>query len=211
MPTNRLPIIPKCSSIHRAVLLITVVSTFACEFVPKDVASLRGSGRVHFVTLGEFPLALRDSLAEHYSKKYKLQIEMLPGLTLDSDAMDAQRHQLIAEKAIRLVKQAYPSLAEDSQSIVIGLTAQDMYISKKNWRFAFSYRADDRFAIVSCGRMHLGLSANQSQEFEARIRKMVTKNIGVLYYHLPQSIHPRSVMYGAIGGIEELDFMGEDF
>ena len=59
--------------------------------------------------------------------------------------------------------------------------------------------------------MHLGLSANQTQEFEARIRKMVTKNIGVLYYHLPQSIHPKSAMYGAIGGIEELDFMGEDF
>jgi hypothetical protein len=43
------------------------------------------------------------------------------------------------------------------------------------------------------------------------LRKMVTKNIGVLYYHLPQSNNPQSVLYQNVGGISELDYMGEEF
>jgi len=37
------------------------------------------------------------------------------------------------------------------------------------------------------------------------------KNIGVLYFHLPQSNDPRSVLYKSVGGISELDLMGEEF
>jgi hypothetical protein len=40
---------------------------------------------------------------------------------------------------------------------------------------------------------------------------MLSKNIGVLYYHLPLSDNCSSVMYGKVGGPQELDFMGEDF
>jgi hypothetical protein len=38
----------------------------------------------------------------------------------------------------------------------------------------------------------------------------VTKDIGVLYYHLPLSSHCQSPVFGRIGGPQELDFMGED-
>ena len=44
-----------------------------------------------------------------------------------------------------------------------------------------------------------------------RLRKMVTKDIGILYYGLPQSQNPSSVLYNGIMGIEELDQVGEDF
>ena len=46
---------------------------------------------------------------------------------------------------------------------------------------------------------------------ETRLRKMVTKAIAILYYGKPQSNNPRSVLYNQIGGIEELDQVGEDF
>jgi hypothetical protein len=40
---------------------------------------------------------------------------------------------------------------------------------------------------------------------------MVTKDIGILYYGLPQSDNPRSVLYNGILGIQELDSVGEEF
>ena len=45
----------------------------------------------------------------------------------------------------------------------------------------------------------------------SRLRKMVTKNIGIMCYGLPLSPNPRSVLYGNIGGTDELDVMTEDF
>ena len=40
---------------------------------------------------------------------------------------------------------------------------------------------------------------------------MVTKSIGILYYGLRPSDDPRSVLYKSVGGISELDYMGEEF
>jgi hypothetical protein len=40
---------------------------------------------------------------------------------------------------------------------------------------------------------------------------MVAKNIGIMYFGLPISQDPMSVLYGQIGGVEELDRMTEYF
>jgi hypothetical protein len=40
---------------------------------------------------------------------------------------------------------------------------------------------------------------------------MVSKNVGILYYRLPVSDDPRSVLYGNIGGVQEFDRMTDDF
>ena len=57
------------------------------------------------------------------------------------------------------------------------------------------------------------LSGRPSEEARPEIRlcKMVTKDIGILYYGLPQSSNPHSVVYNRILGIEELDAVGEQF
>ncbi len=48
-------------------------------------------------------------------------------------------------------------------------------------------------------------------QIRTRMRKVVTKCVGVLYYHLAQSDDPQSVLYRNVGGIRELDYMGEEF
>jgi predicted Zn-dependent protease len=194
-----------------AAVLALVLTLAGCSFAPVGTQSLQGTGRIYFVAVGEFPRTLQDALSEQYKRKYNLDIQTLSSINLDMSSFDARRNQLVAEEAIRLMKAGNPDLANDSQSILIGLTAQDMYIKNKPWQFAFSYREGDRFAVVSSGRMNLGLLPAQSNEFQARVRKMVTKNIGILYFHLPMNSDPRSVLYGNVGGIEELDAMGEEF
>jgi predicted Zn-dependent protease len=85
---------------------------------------------------------------------------------------------------------------------------------RTQWQFTFSLRSsDDRFAVVSYARMDpSGLGERPDPgRFTARLHKMVAKNIGIMYYGLPISQDPRSVLYGQIDGVDELDVMTEYF
>jgi hypothetical protein len=46
---------------------------------------------------------------------------------------------------------------------------------------------------------------------EARLRKMVAKNIGVLYLRLPLNSNPRSLLYDRVLGPDDLDRMTKEF
>lgn len=181
------------------------------DYVPIDKNSLRGSGKLYFIPLEDFPISTVQHLVDHYKDKYGLSIEVLPSLPLNPSVLNTDRQQLIAEEVIALIESAFPGLANDREAILIGLTTEDMYIAKYDWRFSFSYRQEGRYAVVSNARMNLGLSLLEGEKLRSRLRKMVTKNIGILYYHLAQSGDPRSVLYRDVGGISELDRMGEDF
>jgi predicted Zn-dependent protease len=107
-------------------------------------------------------------------------------------------------------------LARDARTRLIAVTAEDIYMTemKNQWRFTFSLRDhDDRFAVVSYARMNpanLGDPAGEGL-LRSRLRKMVMKNIGIMYYRLPLSENPRSVLYGRILGVDDLDRMTENF
>lgn len=167
----------------------------------------------YFIPLGNFSSPATAELATYYKRKFGLGIVCLPAIPLDASTFDGHRHQLIAEDVIELIKRTYPKLAEDDDAVVIGLTDSDMYIREKTWQYAFSYRVDSRFAVVSNARMNpanLGQPAS-AELLNTRFRKMVMKNIGILYYQLPSNSNPKSVLYNSIDGIEELDIMGEEF
>jgi len=169
--------------------------------------------KIYFVPIGDFSPQLTSELVTHYKNKFNLKIEELPAIALDRSAIDNDRKQLIAEELIQMIKRKYPNLATDPHAILIGFTQEDMYIRKYTWRFAFTWRQEDRFAVVSIARMdpiNPGQPANDDL-LRTRLRKMATKNIGILYYLKPQNNNPRSVLYSQVGGIEELDYMGEDF
>lgn len=179
------------------------------DYIPQNTQSLKGSGKVYFVPLGDFPAAETEKLVSYYKGKYSLSIETLPAVPLNSSVMNSERRQLIAEALINLIKSENPKLVRDRKAILIGLTAEDMYIERYNWQFSFSWRQEGRYAVVSNARMKFGeFSQNK---FDSRLRKMVSKNIGIMHYGLQPSDNPRSVLYKNVGGLLELDYMGEDF
>ncbi|MFY9610718.1 MAG: hypothetical protein WAU45_19170 [Blastocatellia bacterium] len=180
------------------------------NYVPIDKSTLRGFGKLYFVPLEDFPLSTIQDLVDHYKDKYGISIEVLPSVPLSPSVLDTKRQQLIAEELITLMKREFRSLANDPEAILIGLTNEDMYIANYDWRFAFSHRQEQKYAVVSSARM-TSESFFSGGTAKSRLRKMVTKNIGILYYHLAQSGDPRSVLYRDIGGTLELDNMGEDF
>ena len=169
--------------------------------------------KIYFAAVGEMRSVHLDVLQAYYKQRYDLTVEILPPIGLEPMVVDERRRHLIAEELIELMKRRYPEHARSPQSILIGITEGDMYIREVNWRFAFARRDGDRFAIVSSARMDpvsFGFLPDD-ELLQTRLRKMLSKNIGIMYYKLPQKSDRRSVMFGPILGIDDLDSMGEDF
>jgi predicted Zn-dependent protease len=142
-----------------------------------------------------------------------LTIETLGQVELESTVVNYARRQLIAEEVIALMQRKHPQLAADPGAILIGITDYDMYIRQYRWQFAFAWRQDERFAVVSSARMDPVSFGEEPDEelLHTRLRKVVTKTVGIMHYRLPQSTDLDSVMYGPILGLDDLDSVGEDF
>ncbi|HKG47493.1 MAG TPA: tetratricopeptide repeat protein [Pyrinomonadaceae bacterium] len=173
----------------------------------------RGKEKLYFVPLGNFSAASVARLVNYCKQKTGIQVIVTQPVPLALTTVDKRRQQVIAEEAIQLMRLRYPELTADPNAILIGVTDQDMYVGTKKWEYAFSYRMQGRFAVVSSARMNpfnVGGSANEALT-ESRMRKMILKNIGAIYYLLPLNHDPKSVLYEDVAGVEDLDNMGEDF
>jgi YD repeat-containing protein len=177
------------------------------------ISELKGVGTVYFVPLSKAQSVLSTDLLSYYRKKYGLDPHVLAPVPLPSWTTDETRHQLIAEELVEAIKRAYPRLANDPDAILLGVTDEDMYIAEMNWSYAFSWRQEERFAIVSTARLDpvFDKEPEDPKLVEARTRKMITKDIGLLYYRLQPSYDYSSALYDSIDGVDDLDDMGEDF
>jgi predicted Zn-dependent protease len=179
---------------------------------PIDRTELHANGRVILVPVGDFDADVAHGIADHFRAKYGLDIVVGSRLSVPPAALDTRRQQLDSDVLLSSLASVYPQSPE--RTIVIGLTREDMFIRDLAWRYAFSNRRPPRFAVVSPARMDhgcMGIRRASEATQLARLRKMIGKNIGVLFYGLPLSSHPRSMMYASIGGPQELDTMLEEF
>jgi predicted Zn-dependent protease len=179
---------------------------------PASLAPKVGGSKIYFVPFGAFPPEQLQPLVHYYHDKYNLEIAVLDSIPVDPSTRDQSRQQLMAEKLAGSLRSAVPEHANEPGAVLIGFTSEDIYPASKNWQFAFGWRQDGA-AVVSTARLGLSnpLAALDSDVSGARLRKIVTKDIGLLYYGLPQSQNPKSVLYNQIMGIEELDQVGDDF
>jgi len=194
-------------------LVVVVITYQPVKPSPPPELKPRG-GPIYFVPLGAPDPPFLDSLAAYLEQRYQVRVVKLAGVPLDESVVDNRRRQLVAEALIALMRREYPREAGDGSAVLVGITAHDLYIAgHAKWRWAFSYRVDERFAVVSTARMDNAAwgGAPDPQLLEIRLRKMVTKNLGVLYFGLDQSSDRRSVMFGPILGLGDLDSIGEDF
>ena len=171
-----------------------------------------GKEKLYLIPLNNFSTSSLNRLVAYHKEKNGIEAIATRPLPLRLAAMDKRRQQLVAEEVIELVKRTFPKLVEDPNAILIALTDEDMYIRKKNWQYAFSYRTQGRFAVVSSARMDPVNVGNPADDglLDRRLRKMVLKNIGLLYYQMPANHDPKSVLYNEVNGVEDLDRMGED-
>jgi predicted Zn-dependent protease len=202
-------------------VIALVVGWFAYSRFSSPTASTPSSltpriegSKIFFVPLGDFPSTQLEPLVQYYRQKYNLEIAVLKSIPVDPATRDQSRQQLMAEKLVASVRDGVPEYTNDSKSILIGFTSEDIYPTSQGWEFAFGWRIGaTRTAVVSTARMNLHYAGEPSDVSapDTRMRKVVTKDIGILYYGLPQSKNPKSVLYSQILGIQELDQVGEDF
>ena len=171
---------------------------------------------LYLVAVGDVPPALMSSLVARVEQTLGIQVAVLRPLSVDRTMYDPARSQLIADELIAAVRSRYPTLVRNPRARVIAITAQDMYnkARRETWRYAFSLRSNENsVAVVSYARMDPAYLGNTPEEelLRSRLRKMVIKNIGIMYYGLPVSRDPRSVLYGNVLGLDDLDYMSEFF
>ncbi len=191
--------------------MMAILSVASCA--AQNKASPRSSSKIYFVPLGEISSVSVAQLVGYFKHRLGLAIEIMPAVSLDDSVVDPDRRQIVAQRLIDLMKSRYAQWANHPAAILIGITEGDMYIQGYPWRFAFSLREGERLAVVSSARMdpvRFGLTPD-AQLLHTRLRKMLLKNIGLMYYRLPPNSNPKSVLYRSILGLEELDFVGEDF
>jgi predicted Zn-dependent protease len=171
---------------------------------------------LYVIGIGSPRPELVDNVAAEIQARLRLSVGLLPPLELDPRAYDARRSQVIGERLIDAIKYRNPALTADARARVIGVTAFDMYMDARRaeWKFAFAVRSPDRrIAVISHARMDpvaLGGASNDDL-LRARLRKMVLKNVGIIYYGLRASNDPRSVMFNNVLGVDDLDRMTEEF
>lgn len=152
---------------------------------------------------------LIDDLAGYYRENLKLDVQILDPVEVNAEAFDRERRQYVAEELIELLRDTHGVHAKSGP--VIGVTSGDMYIKEVRWQFAFS-RRQAPYAIVSYARMdprRLGEMAGRERLLR-RLRKMTTRNIGVLVYRIRMTPDPTSLMYQEILGVDDLDRIDED-
>jgi YD repeat-containing protein len=177
----------------------------------RSTFDLPGPRTTFLVPLGNMPASLLASLPRYYDRRFGLDVRVLSPVPLDDSVENSGRHQAIAEKLVDVLRSA-PEVKADRSAEVIGVTDRDMYIAAYNWRYALAYRTDGQFGVVSTKRMafRLPFGGDNPAVAAARLRKMITKNIGLLR-QLPASKDPTSALYYSVGSAFDLDFMGDDF
>jgi YD repeat-containing protein len=168
---------------------------------------------VHLVPMGTFQVVSLGELPAYYRAKLGLSVELHAPLVLEQGTFDPRRRQYVAPSLVASLKRRLPDLAAAPGAVVIGVTEADIYIPELDWRFAFGYRDGERFGVVSGARMIPRLHRVWGQEALARVRvrKMISRYIGLLAYRLPLNPDPTSLLYEHLLGLDDLDRMQERF
>jgi predicted Zn-dependent protease len=170
--------------------------------------------QIYFVPIGDAPISEIQDLVAHYHQKFGLKSKVLPTFVPTASDRNTDRRQLIAEALSASIHTAYADSLQNNSAILIGITTEDIYPLGEDWQFCFGWRiAEIRSAVVSTARMNLQYEGEPIAvaNVKARLQKVVTKDIGILYYHKNANNNPRSVLFNGILGIQELDLVTEDF
>ena len=178
---------------------------------PIDVSGIHPGGRVVLVPIDDFPVDSAAAIAEHFRTTLGVAVDVAPAVAWPAGAYDESRRQMNSAAMLTRLESTYANAG--APVVTIGLTTRDMFNPGVSWAYVFSYRGD-RVAVVSPARMDrgcMGLVQASDDRIMARLRKMVGKNIGILYFGLGLNTDPASMLYSQIGGPQELDAMGERF
>lgn len=169
-----------------------------------QLSELHGHGTIYLVQLTPHkePYSAED-LAVWLRARYSLDARVLPSQPLPDSAWNRPRQQYVAELLYAQIKRDFPALASDPHAYLIGLTDANMYSVLNSWGGSFSQRDGERAAIVSSAGMddrqqrstQTVPPAKAAADLQARLRRIVLKDVAVLYWNLPVNNDPSSILH----------------
>jgi len=169
-----------------------------------QLSELKGTGRIYLVQLGPHtaPYSLED-LAKWLHSKYSLDVQILPPTAFNSSDWNPSRRQYVAELLYQRIEHEHPDLAANPDAYLIGFTDADMYPVYHNWPSTYAERDTlHRAAIISSDGLQdfppFGAKADaalRAQRLQAKLRRILLKNVAILYWHLPVNNDPTSVLH----------------
>lgn len=177
---------------------------------------LHGKGTIYLIPCGSYPTSDVKRQAAYFKEKYRVQIQVLPAVD-ESAAIDPERLQVSGQRLSAIIRSRYAALDAKPSNYFIGLTASDLNMEGEGLNYVLSYRQSDQpsdgLAIVSKSRFLARTPDGLTDRslIQQRMRKLISKNIGILYFHLEPSNDPNSVLFSGINSPADVDRMSEDF
>jgi YD repeat-containing protein len=167
---------------------------------------LHAHGKLYFAPVGRQAISL-ESLAEYYRQKFGIEITTLPPVQLPASACVPDRSQCIAEEVIAAMSNTYPEIARNSGSM-IAFTDEDIFSPALGWDFTYSFHSA-RIGVISTRRMDPSFWGDPPDNTYrlAATKQMITKYIGLQYFHLTESLDPSSVLFSPLtpdGGSDDI-------
>src|SRR5207244_13217140 len=109
-------------------------------------------GQIYVVPMGDTASLISPSLLQYYRSKYGLLLHVLPSVPVPEWARDQTRQQLVADELVEAMRRAYPQQAASPNSILIGVTNEDNYISELDSEFAWHFRQIRTERVIATAR-----------------------------------------------------------
>jgi YD repeat-containing protein len=170
------------------------------------------TGRVYLLPLDDNAASDLENLPAYYKARLGMDVELLPTQKLEPDDLDPEAKQVIAEKTLQSMAENQPEMAEDMDSVMLGVTSRDMNYQSLNLRYGTNFYSG-RFSIVSTARFHeMPWYAGANPEvFAVRTRKMITRNLALLHFPVDRSSDVSSALSIDVYTASDVDGMGEAF
>ena len=170
---------------------------------------------VYLIPLEDFSFDFTADLAQSLGRELGLRIVPTVPMGLASVTPFPGTSQFSGEDIMDLALLATPNFpTQRTNTAYVVLTQHDLNMQNRALHFVFSaHNRQHRIAIVSSARLALGIAGGRATDetIRARVRKMVKRSIGDVFFGYPRSTNIRDLMYSPIMSLTDVDRMGDDF
>ncbi len=167
--------------------------------------------RIYLVPMEGLPAGYVAMVAREIEARHNLRTKAIPVLGRDVSMFNPETRQYNANEIARHAEQAIQSFRQpDERPFILVLTPYDINAPEFDLRFLFAAHLNG-ISVISTARIdpvNYGLPRDDTLR-DARLMKLIHKALGQQIHHYPIATDRKSVMYGPIMGLEDLDAIGD--
>ena len=168
---------------------------------------------IYLVPMEGISAASASSIAKEIESRHKLGTKAITTMGRDASMFNTEHRQYNANLIARRANEIIRGLKRpEDQPFILVLTPHDINSEEFHLKFLFAAHLQG-ISVISTARIdpvNFGLPRNDKLRDE-RLMKLIYKAIGQQVLHIPISSDRKSVMYGPIMGLDDLDSIGSSF